>query len=243
MAAFLNMEPAFSRLDCNPLTNQFFVWAQNEMPFQTYMAWPVPNASNALQTLSIQAPAAFNPDLKRLDRGEVVWLPQRGRLVLSKRGMLVPYVEVAPAKEGQFLLLSLFPLALDRKPAPEELWAQIKGRANLVYYDWEATGPRLQQWRLLSGMLLNLPQAGSDETLDAAVLEEKWLNDIGAPKGNTVTEITRTAPNELSLVRTSPLGFTGLELILLSDWISRSHVGLTNPAATPASKSPIPNIP
>ena len=38
--------------------------------------------------------------------------------------------------------------------------------------------------------------------------------------GETVTEITRSAPNELSLVRHGPMGFTGIELFLLSDWLS-----------------------
>ncbi len=243
VAAFLNLSADFSRIENNPLTNQFCAWAQGAMVFQSYMEWPAPNASNALQTLSSQAPAAFNSDLKRIDRGEVVWLAKRGRLVLSKRGTVSPYVEVAPAKEGQYLLLSLFPLTPGGKPAPAELWEQIKGRTDLVYYDWEATGPRLQQWRLLSGMLLNLPRAESDEAIETMGIKEKWLNDIGAPKGNTVTEITRVAPNELSLLRTSPLGFTGIETILLSDWMSGLHVGRTNAAETPASKSPMPHVP
>jgi hypothetical protein len=222
VGAFLNLSPEFCRIDNNPLTNQFCAWALGAMVFQSYMEWPVPRASNALERLSVQAPAAFNPELKRLNRGEMNWLPNRGRLVLSKRGTVAPVVEVAPAREGQFLLLSLFPMMSKSQPAPENLWAQIRGRSDLVYYDWEATGPRMQQWRLLRGMLLIPPEAQGDETFDAMLIKEKWLNDIDAPKGNTVTEITRTAPNELSLVRTSPFGFTGIELVLMSDWICGS---------------------
>jgi hypothetical protein len=187
------------------------------------MEWPVPNASNALQTLSSEAPQALNSELKGINGGEIVWLPDLRRLVLSKLGLAVPAIEVAPAKSGQFLLLSLFPLPFDANPAPQELWKQIQARSDLVYYDWEATGPRLQQWRLLSQMLFYSPEARNAETLEATVIKENWLNGIGFPKENTVTEMTRVSPNELLLVRNAPLGLTGIELILFSDWISRSH--------------------
>lgn len=240
VAAFLNPAPAFVHLDNNPLTNQFCAWALGTTVIETYMEWPVPNASNALETLGSQAPAAFNADLKRFDRGEVIWAPRLSRLVLSKRGIVAPYVEAAPAQAGQFLLLSMIPLSLANKPAPAELWAQIKGRADLVYYDWEATGPRLQQWRLLGDMQLRASEAGNDD-FDAMIIKEKWLNGIGTPKGNSVTEITRGAPNQLSFVRASPLGFTGIELVLLSDWICAMET--TNSPESPPSKSPIQKSP
>ena len=34
----------FTKLATDPFTNQFFCWAQQEMPFQSYMAWPVKDA-------------------------------------------------------------------------------------------------------------------------------------------------------------------------------------------------------
>jgi hypothetical protein len=52
------------------------------------------------------------------------------------------------------------------------------------------------------------------------MVEEKWSGDLGPWIGKTTTEITRTAPNELSVVRNAPVGFTGIELFLLSDWLS-----------------------
>jgi hypothetical protein len=221
LAAFLNLDADFLRMEHNPLTNQYCAWALGQVAFQTYMEWPVANASNALQALSREAPQALNPELKGINNGEIVWLPDRRRLVLSKLGLVAPAVEAAPAKSGQYLLLSLFPLSFDANPAPPELWKQIHGRSDLVYYDWEATGPRLQQWRLLSQMLFYPPEGRNAETLEATVMKENWLNSIGFPKANTVTEITRVAPNELLLVRKAPLGMTGIELILFSDWMSR----------------------
>jgi hypothetical protein len=37
---------------------------------------------------------------------------------------------------------------------------------------------------------------------------------------NTVTEVTRTAPAELTVVRSSPIGLSSLELILMSHWFT-----------------------
>ena len=221
VAAFLHLGPELTGIEHSPLTNQFCMWALGQLVFQTSMAWPVPNGSNALETLATNLPE-FNRDLQRFNGSQLGWVPNRSRLIFSNLGIVVPSIEAGLAKEGQFLLMSVFPLGSGNQPAPEELWKQIAGRPDLVYYDWESTGPRLQQWRLLNPLLLHPSREGSDETVEAMVAKENWLNGIGSPKGNAVTIMTRTSPNELSLVRTAPLGLTGIEWIWLSDWITRA---------------------
>jgi hypothetical protein len=69
-------------------------------------------------------------------------------------------------------------------------------------------------------MLWYRPEVGSDETLNGLLIKDKLLSGLGTGIGKTVTEITRPAPNELAIVRAGPLGFTGLELVLLSDWLT-----------------------
>ena len=49
-------------------------------------------------------------------------------------------------------------------------------------------------------------------------LAEKWLGEIEPSLGNTTTEISVTSPQELTLVRKSHLGLTGVELIALAHW-------------------------
>jgi len=220
VAAFLNLGPAFSRLDGHPLTNQFYVWALSGMPFLTYMAWPMVNASNVLEKLSTEASAAFNPGLKRFNGTELLWVANQRKLVLSHLRVMSPTLEAVQDKTVEFSLLSLFPLMRANKPAPDELWKQIKGRTNLVYYDWELTGSRLQIWRLLGRMLLTRRHVPTDDEAEASRIEDKWLGELGVLAGNTITEITRVAPNELSVVRNAPVGFTGIEMFLLSDWLS-----------------------
>jgi hypothetical protein len=219
VAAFLNLSPAFSRLDGDPLTNQFYAWALDQMTFGTYMAWPVVNATNALEKLSTEASIAFSPELKQFNGTELLWQANRRRLVLSNLRVIVPSVETVQDKAGEFLLLSLVQHLPAGKPAADELWREIKGRTNLVYYDWEMTGPRLHDWGLLGLMLLTRWHPPTDDEADARMIEGKWLGELAPLAGNTVTEITHVAPNELSVVRNAPLGFTGIEMFLLSDWL------------------------
>jgi hypothetical protein len=220
IAAFLNLSPAFSRLDGNPLTNQFYAWALDQLPFLTYMAWLAADATNTLQKLATEAVDAFSPELKQFNGTELVWRENRGKLVLSNLRVILPSLEAVQDKDGEFLLISFFPRPPMNQPAPDELWKQINGRANLVYYDWELTGPRLQQWRMLGRMILTRWYEPTDDEMDARRVADRWLGELGSLAGNTVTEITRIAPNELSVVRNAPVGFTGIEMFLLSDWLS-----------------------
>ncbi|MGD0814695.1 MAG: hypothetical protein ABSA83_13900 [Verrucomicrobiota bacterium] len=220
VAAFLDLSPAFSRLDGDPLTSQFYAWALKDLPFLNYMAWPVADATNTLENLSIEASDSFNSELKRFNGTELLWLANQRKLVLSNLRVILPSLQVVQDQDREFLLLSVFPAPPTSEPAPDELWKQINGRTNLVYYDWELTGPRLQEWRILGDMLLRRWREPTEDLTQARRLEDRWLGELAQLTGNTVTEITRTAPNELSVVRRAPLGFTGIELFLLSDWLS-----------------------
>jgi hypothetical protein len=236
IAAFMTDREPLSRLADNPLTGQFYVWALGQMGLQNYAAWPVTDATNTLQRIASQAPAAFNPDLARLQAGEFDWRPDRNALLWTKVGpVLFPQLDVAPETNGQYLLASFFPLNLNEKPAPAALFQQFIASNNIVYYDWEGTGPRLDQWRLLAGLLPLFPKipqdapdpASTNKTAASApakppvIIEENWLAGLKPMlMKNTVTQVTRLAPDELAVVRKSPLGVTALELVVLSHWFS-----------------------
>jgi hypothetical protein len=236
VAAFFNLNPALSHLADNPLTNQFCFWALDQMPLLNYMAWPAANAANALQQLAAVAPAAFNPDLKRFNGTELVWQPKPGRLLLRNIRLFEPALEATQGNGGQFLFLSSFPRSSKGTPAPDALLAQIEGRTNLVYYDWELTGPRLQEWQILGGLMANRALAQNAGAAEAMSARRLWLGALAPAMGNTVTEITRVAPDELSLVRSAPLGFTAAELAVLSDWLCGAYSGPIN-SPQPAAAS------
>ncbi len=228
IAAFLNPGPILSQVGRSLLTNQFCAWVKGQMPFQTYAAWPVADAANVLEKLSKEASAAFNADLKQFNGSELVWQADEKRLFMSNLGMVAPDLTVAQDRGRQYLLATMFPLSSKDPPAPDELLNQVNGHTNLVYYDWELTGPRLQEWRLLGRILLTRMGVKTHEMKAAKGIEERWLAGLRPLVGNTVTEITNVAPNELSVVRNSPVGFTGIEIFLLSDWLGSAGFGAAN---------------
>jgi hypothetical protein len=237
IAAYMNSDEPLSKLTDNPLAGQFYVWSLGEMVLQTYGAWPVADATNSLRRIATEAPAAFNPALKEIGGGELRWLGEHNALVWGNLSAIMsPTLQVATETNGQYLLASFFPYVQRGKPAPDDLFQQIRGRTNLVYYDWEGTGRRLMAWEMFSSILpilprMPLPPAASASTnkpaavqiaRPALVIEENWLNAIMPMlmTDNTITEITRTAPAELTVVRQSPFALTSAELVLLSHWIS-----------------------
>jgi hypothetical protein len=254
IAAYLDPGEPLSQLTENPLAGQYYVWAlggPGEIGLQTYGAWPVAAASNSLPRIATEAAAAFNPALKQMRAGELRWQPERQTLLWANLGpMLFPTLQAAPETNGEYLLLSFFPVIPRKKPAPDDLFQQILGHTNLVYYDWEGTGQRLMQWQLLSGMLPVLPRTpaapppaastnnppGLPRPRPPLVVEENWLTGVTPMlvERETITVITRTGPAELTVVRQSPFALTSLELVLLSHWLSGTGSPGINPYLLPA---------
>lgn len=229
LAAYLNMGPDFSALPGNPLTNQFCTWGLAHLPFDTYMAWPEINISNVLSVLSTDAPAIFNPFLKQHNGTSLDWVGDRGFLQLDNLRIMAPQIGALERTNGDFLVIEGFPFPDIKERAPATLWNQINGRTNLVYYDWEETGARLDQWRVLGSLILLPTRPSSSHIGKAWGPLIKWIGELVPLEGQTVTEITRPAPNELSLTRHGPFGLTGIEIFLLSDWLSAVGAPPHNP--------------
>jgi hypothetical protein len=141
------------------------------------------------------------------------------------------------------------------------LWSQFEARDDVVYYDWELTGLRLLQWRLLSEVLPILPPPAIEvpsgqksvpkgkplpigkQSQLALVVTENWLAALTFPPANTVTEVTRTSPTELTVARNSQFLFTGLELVLLSHWLADAPVGPLDYNLLPRAKMTGPGAP
>ena len=241
---FLKSDETLSRLCTNPLRDQFFFWSMGQMPFQSYVAWPADNASNTMKELSTQALAELNPKLKALNGTQLQWNAAQAQLVWTKFQLTSPVVEAAPAREGQFLVGGLFPVTKGSGPVPKELWDQFQGRTDLVYYDWERTGARVLELRTLTQTLplLQMLSVGPNKPFDARKFgprlnaEEQWLGGLTRMPGYTVTEVTKTRPDELTVIRNSPLVFSSLEIVLLSHWLSDTPAGPINTNLLPQAK-------
>src|SRR5712672_380435 len=91
------------------------------------------------------------------------------------------------------------------------MWA-----TNLVAYDWELTGPRLDDLLYITQLIraaVHMPQ------LPTTSYFIPWFEAIALKLGNSGMTVTITASNQLSFVRTSTLGFSALELHFLADWL------------------------
>lgn len=195
-----------------PMPNQFFIWALPQVPFQTFAATPVPNAAAALEQVDQRWQAhqsgenAFIMPLTMVKtNNEISW-----------QGMpfIMPSVKALHGRDGDFLFASIFPNT-PPKPLPPELFTRL-APANLVYYHWEITAERLPELRNVSQLILVLTRHRQLEGDSAA---SKWLDRISPKLGNNVTEITQTAPDELSFKRKAPAGLTAFELLALANWL------------------------
>jgi hypothetical protein len=209
----------FAHLAGGILTNQFYEWAGGQMPLQTYMAWPVEDSVNLLAELKTQCPPAFNLALSRFNGAQLAAHPQPSSLALGGLQMIAPEITAAMDEGRSFLLLSCFPALGHNPPPPAALWEQLNAHTNLIYYDWDLSGPRLQQLHMLGAMLLEKPGSRSPALKDALETTDRWRHDFRAVGSPTVTQALLTGPAEVSIERVSPLGFTGLELYYLSDWL------------------------
>ena len=140
----------------------------------------------------------------------------------------------------------------DKKPpAPADLWTQFENRNDIVYYNWELTGIRVHQWRLFCQLMSLLPPVtgrggppiAAKNSPPPFVTVENWLAGMEMELGNTVTEVTRTSSDELTIVRSAPLVFTGLELVWLSYWLADAPAGPLNLDLMPKAKMSGPGIP
>jgi hypothetical protein len=127
----------------------------------------------------------------------------------------VPFVKAVPGKSGGFLLGGLFVDLQGAQPLPPDLATRLAA-TNLVYYHWENTAERSKM--LLQPVQLAL-MVTKRRQLEPETAAFRWLDDVTPTLGHNTTEITRTAPNELTFTRSAPAGLTALELFALGSWL------------------------
>ncbi|MCD6052361.1 MAG: hypothetical protein K0Q55_3779, partial [Verrucomicrobia bacterium] len=102
---------------------------------------------------------------------------------------------------------------------PPELLAQFVNKPKVIYYDWEITEARLSFCIDLYSVLALSANRIHMVNNPGGV---KWLRTISTMLGNTGTEAELTAPDEISVLRRSPAGLTGVELFTLVRWLDQT---------------------
>jgi hypothetical protein len=233
VGTWLAERPLLKQLGLEPAPNQVFGWAQKQVAFQTYFAWPLPDAARKLAYAAQRLPGIIKTNLPSLDVGEVNWDTNVIQVTWMGLPIIRPFVQPAPAPENDFVIAGVFPVsAMKQPPGPPELYAQLLGRTNLLYYDWEITQNRVEDWRQLFTIYSMLAAYKPPGTNDPALV---WLADTNMTRclGNSVTEVTIDSPRELRLTRTSSLGLSGFELVTLGRWLDNPAF----PAYVPPQKA------
>lgn len=223
----------WSGLQISPPPNQIYFWAARGIPMETYFAAPLPDASNTVTKLGdfIQQkmPASLTT-LFNLERS-----PAYHGLTWHNFPYIEPFIRSQEFSNCNFIVGGSFPLAPINEPIPTNLLNQALGRSNLVYYDWEASALRVDQW-IYIGQIARF--AAGKPQLPAGSAGLLWLRALFPSQlGNSVTEITQIGPHELSFTRRSGIGLTAIELHLLADWLESPDFpfGLHTLNAPPAS--------
>lgn len=198
------------------LPEQIFSWAVAGYPLQTYCAFPQPEATNVIRLVSTAVKDKLSQPEQRGFPGRLVTQTNFEQVEIQGFPFMEPRLHRASGSGGEFILGGFIPSMRTNKPIPGELIAQIVAKTNLLYYDWEITGPRVEAW-IYIGQTLRLIFRRAQLPSDSAGL--KWLQALMPHVGNSATALSAPASNQLSFVRTSTIGFTGLELHLLADWL------------------------
>jgi hypothetical protein len=205
----------WSKFETNSPPQEFYSWSDSGVPMQTYGAVPVVDASNAVSRFTDfvlgKADAWFTTnDMVKFQRAKAF----NG---LEWKGVpyIAPFVKSTETSGQSFIVGGFFPLVGANQPLTQQLLARIHDQTNLVYCDWESTGPRLEQWTYITQLLrlfMERPQLPGNS---AAV---KWLEAMSKRLGPCSTEIVRHNDQEFSFTRSGSVPFTAIELQLLIDW-------------------------
>lgn len=208
----------WDRLEIGAAPEQLFLWAQASLPFQSYFAGLFPDAPERLQRISERLLTLGNEWVVPNHVGNFVRTDDGRGVVWQSAPFMSPFVQVVGKERKGFVFGGLFSVVGPRTNAalPAELVAQVLGSPDLVMYDWELTGPRIEGW-LHIGQLFRVIGHRAQLPPKSAALE--WLRAVAPKLGNNVTVVTRADASRLNFHRKSTCGFTALELHLLADWL------------------------
>jgi hypothetical protein len=212
---WLKQQPWAASVGLDALPDQVFTWVMPQMPYQTYLAMPLANASAALPKIE-QAmiprlhDGTFNPILSQIGISLT-----NNQVLLTGLPFVGAYLQARPDVSGEILLAGLFPDITRGKPAPPEFKAALN-QPNLVYYGWEVTSERMKLFPQMYQLLFFFT---GHRQLDAASAGGKWLARITPALGPCVTTATELSPTELSFSRRAPAGLTSAELVAFVSWL------------------------
>lgn len=204
----------WSSLQAGPPPDQLFVWALRSFPMETYFASPLPDATNTVALISALILKKGGPWFATNSWASF----QKSTNGIAWRGLpyMSPFLMSRHVNGSDFAFGGGFRPEQPTRPLRPALLKEVQDQTNLVYYDWELTGARVEQLVYL-GQLIRFISARAQLPIDSNSI--LWLKAIAPALGNCVTKTTQTDPARFSFVRSSTIGFSGVEIHLLVDWL------------------------
>lgn len=230
---------------------QVFEWTLAGPPWSQFFAAPVEDPGAIIQRVWDAQPSEI---LRRagVPQGALQWRSgpdDRDWLELVGLPYFQPYLANGRMGEQRLLRGGLLP-PWKAKPVPPELLAQLHGRPDLIYYEWETTGREFPAMRspgqggtkppgsVVVGKLKQLKELDQFRRLLARGEADKiplgshgeivipggdWI-DAALPRlGDTITEVSKTGPSELTLERRSQAGLNAREWMRLLRWVDEGE--------------------
>ncbi len=209
--------PVWPQLQFRPPPDQLFSWSHKDVPFETYIAAPLPEASNQIHQLADRLVQKGNPWLATHGEGSFHWEANLPGLTWHDAYIINPFLRPVTADQRDFVLAGLVPFnGKDPNPPPAETIRTVLHTPDLVYYQAELTGSRLEDGLFmyqLGRLLFHKAQ------LPATAAGTLWMKSAEPVLGPSSTSVIQTGDRQLVLTRKSTIGFTATELHLLTDWL------------------------
>jgi hypothetical protein len=219
--------------------NEWYFWTSHGSPMQTFVAAPARDANVQVKRLTDILLQTGNQWLGAHGVGTFQQAADSNGLVWSGVPMVTPFIKAVGPQGGSTMFAGLMPDAgSGASLAPGNLLHDLRGRPNLLYYDWERTGPRIESL-LYIGQILRLATRHAQLPQDST--GAVWLAALMPRMDTSTTFVTQAGPQRLLFDRKATLGLTAMELHLLVDWLESPqfpvglHTTLTPPNATQAS--------
>lgn len=197
--------------------DQFFVWAFQGAMMHTYFAMEVSDATNRLELIADQV---LNNQERWIDTNVSYGFHESETFEgIEWNGLpyMWPFLRTTVTNDTTYILGGGWPWFELVGPLTQDFFFSKALRdESVVYYDWERTDQRIEQWLFMSQFVRYVSHL-EQVPFESSVL--LWLKSLRNELGASVTTGYLMQPNQLRFVRASTLGFTGIELNVLADWL------------------------
>jgi hypothetical protein len=213
--------------------NQVFLWDQQLVALQKFFAAPMAEPEKFVDAVAAKIAPLYDTNAPgRRVLGDLNYSTNRHSILIQAMPGPLPMMGPLTTNDTKYLMGGLYMATPTSNAPPTALMRQLE-RPNLIAYDWEITAESSKHWRFI--------RQAEDivflrDVIPGNAAGQRWFLAATPKMGNTVTEVTRVSPTEWDVVRSSPAGLSGFELVQLVRWIDDGTRGTHSPRPQPGTR-------